>query len=91
MPISNFHKVIPLSSLGVLITGTSFSYVATPSEGNFSLLGPHLAISWYILFEKKLVGGTSIPDQRVVTLLKGRSVVSSSLLICISDRETNRC
>ena len=57
MPISNFHKVIRLSSLGVLITGTSFSYVATPSEGNFSLLGPHLAMSWYILFEKKLVGG----------------------------------
>ena len=56
MPITNIHKMIPLSSLGVIITGKSFSYVVTASEGNFSLslhlamqiVGPGWALpSWF--------------------------------------------
>ena len=37
MSIFNILKVIPLFSLSVIITGMTFSYVVTASEGNFSL------------------------------------------------------
>ena len=37
MPISDIQHVIPLSSLSVIITGMTFSYIATASESNVSL------------------------------------------------------
>ena len=38
MPISSFQKVIPLSSLGVIMAGTSFSYVVAETLKAISLL-----------------------------------------------------
>ena len=44
MPISNIQKVIPLCSLSVIITCTTFSYVATASEGSAIFLSAHLTM-----------------------------------------------
>ena len=37
MPLSNIQNVIPLYSLSVIMTSTTFAYVVTASEGNFFL------------------------------------------------------
>ena len=57
MPIFNIKNVIPLSSLSVIVTGRTFSYVVTAFEGNFlfrsaqlemQVLGPGWALpSWF--------------------------------------------
>ena len=69
MPISNIQKVTPLSSLSVLMTGTTFSYVVTASEDNFffilsadlamQVLGPGWALSSWLKINKQ-GGGVAI-------------------------------